>query len=430
MTATLNLLWNAVWAENPLVGKVVILVILALLARSLHVGRRLLSRYRRERVELRRVAHMLNEWRREQLSSERGESPTGEEEATANNAPAETEESTDATAANVEDHSTTDVEKENPAEGPRYQHPGLIDLDRLREGIRPTSLIGDRIQAIGKMRSYRVRVDIKTLQQLSTRRDESTPGHGFPSFAAGQAMMLGILGTFVGLAAMVQEIHLGLPQAIEAIDLTVWGDSLENLRSVLGGMKTAFSTSLVGMATAIIASFTAYRIRRRRQEVFEELERLTSEELLPATVPAVEDELLLERVSMQLEESFHQLDEISRQNRETLKDLSTAEEVFVDIVDDVRSITRAQAARNLDSLIERLGKTNEAVLRVAEHIPRIATTMQDTGQRIERVVREMSWSTPSTGISGDRLLGLKPATWLWVLVALVLGFGLLPRVLG
>lgn len=421
VSGTATVLWGALWADNPFAGKLIILIIIVLLVRAVLVGLRQLARYREERVDLRRVAHTLEEWRQAGAAAEAGDDQEEAEDAT-------DEEASDQSSGDEE--AATEAAPAVPAESFAVRHPHLIARDRLLEGIRRTSLVGERIVAIFKMRAYRVKVSLDTLQQLAVRRDESIPGSGFLSFAASLAMLLGILGTFIGLAAMVQQIHLGLPRDAQAIELDLWASSIEHLKSVLGGMKTAFSTSLFGMGTAVVASSLDYRVRRARKELFEVLERLTAEELLPATVPSVEDELLLERVSFQLEESFQRLDEVARLNRETLGDLTATQEAFVEIVDEVRGITRAQAARNLDSLIDQVGRANEAVLRVAEQLPRIASSMDSTGERIERLVREATWQVPIPRSSdGERILGLAPSRWLVVLAAVAIGLFLL-QILG
>jgi len=420
MHGELVLVWGALWTENPLPGKLIILAILGLLLRGVLIGNRELKRYAEEKVYLRRMAETLAEWRHTIAVRDAYDQPMEQHPAaaTAGAEGALAEEST----------GKTSLEPQG-ATGDLGRHPHLIGEDPLLEGIRRTSLVGERALAIFKMRTYRVKVNLEILQQLTIRRDESAPGWGYLPFAANLAMMLGILGTFIGLAVMVQQIHLGLPRDPQGAALDTWVSSLSNLKSVLGGMKTAFSTSLLGIVTAVVASSLDHRVRSERKALFEGLERLTAEELLPATVPAVEDELLLERVSFQLEESFSRLDEIVRQNRETLRDLTATQEAFVEIVGEVRSITRGQSARNLDSVIDLAGNANEAVLQVAAQLPKLASSMEATGLRIERLVREsVRHHSSANPVRTGRLLGLQPKSWVAILLALAVGLVLLQMV--
>ncbi len=70
-------------------------------------------------------------------------------------------------------------------------------------------------------------------------------------------------------------------------------------------------------------------------------------------MPTVEDESLLDRVSLQLENSFARLDDIYRQNQDALKDMTGAQRAFVDIVEEIRKITRSEASRNLEGFWSR-----------------------------------------------------------------------------
>jgi methyl-accepting chemotaxis protein len=237
-------------------------------------------------------------------------------------------------------------------------------------------------------------------------------------------MMFGILGTFLGLAAMVQEIHLGLPSETANLSLDSWMSSVQQLGSVLGGMKTAFSTSLVGMTGAILSSSVAYWIGHRRRQVFELLERKTAAELVPATVPAVEDESLLVQVSNQLDDSFSRLDEIYRQNQDALKDLTGAQKAFVEIVDEVRDITRGQAARNLDGLLGQLAQASESVLAVSRQIPRVVSTFESTARELRGSAEQIHRSAVRSASRTDLVLGLRPVTWLAIIGAAVVLVGL------
>lgn len=426
MPNAVELIWSALWADNPAAGRLILLVIAALLLRVLHVGTRASRRYRQENVALSRVGERLAEWRFVQRQSEGRESanePSADEH----------DEDTGAASGGAETDAETEEDDES-GETVAPPLPGQTDTvttgperpRHLLEGVDPRSLIAERIGAIDQMLQHQMGIDTDTLQRLTALRDASRSGNQFPPFAARICMMLGILGTFVGLAAMVQQIDLGLPRGAGDIDLALWTDSLNHLRSVLGGMKTAFSTSLAGMGAAIVSSSVGYRIRRERHHVLERLEQLTSEELLPAMVPAHQQGSLLDKVSRQLEESFRWIDEISRQNRDALRQLNAVQAAFVEIVDEVRDIARSQSARNLDSLIDQVGTANESVLQVARQLPRIASSLDRTGKRIEQAVREAPpVPTGTPGNADNRLLGLSPSGWLLVLVALAVGLGLL-----
>lgn len=348
-------LWHGVWADNSLPGKIIVLVILGLLVWALRSGSRHRQRYRREEASLSKLMGKLRE-------------------ATAQKAPAPEE----AGAGEAE---------------PRHVSPA--DLATLRQDLAPDSLIAERLEAIEKLRTRQVRVNPSALQQLSLARDEARPGMAVPGAVAGLATMLGLLGTFIGLAVMVQEVQFVLPQSSGAVAVDSWTQSVENISRVLGGIKTAFSTSLVGVVCSILASLSNFHLRTAQALFFERLERFTTEELLPAAVPAVEDESLLDRVSLQLENSFTRLDDIYRQNQDALKDMTGAQRAFVDIVEEIRKITRSEASRNLEGVLEQISQTNRSVLSVADQLPKIVTAVE-SGQRrlLDRLASMLSNAAP------------------------------------
>jgi hypothetical protein len=400
----------------------IVLAILVVVTLAVVQARRHFTRYRREERQIRGVSRHLAEWRAEGAVT--GGSEPADEGGVATESGPETASTDPADPGLPEAAPPPPVPGSLAASSRLAPNPGLVDIERLALAVTPGTLISDRIQAIAKMRLYRVRVDLDTLQELSLYRDAATPGQGYPAFAAGLSMMLGILGTFIGLAAMVQEIHLGLPSDTASLTLDSWMSSVQNLGAVLGGMKTAFSTSLVGMSGAILSSSLAFRLSRRRRQVFEALERLTAAELIPATVPAVEDELLLAQVSRQLDESFSRLDDIYRQNQDALKDLTAAQEAFVAIVDEIRDITRGHAARNLDEVLGQLARSNEAMLGVSRQIPGVVSVFESTARSLRESASDLRGAPPPAPQSPHNVLGLRPATWVTILVALAAMLGL------
>jgi methyl-accepting chemotaxis protein len=378
----IHTLWATTWTENSLPGKIIVSLIVVLLIRSWIYGRRHIRRYHRENANLSKVSFLLAKLRA---------------------APSEEV-----------------VGPEGAQSRPRSQHPAPIPVDRLKEGVDPSTLIFDRISAIEKLRMHRVKVNVAALQQMSLAKDASQTGMSIPAFNAQMAMSLGLLGTFLGLALMAQQIQFALPGgASEALDS--WSRTADDISSVLFGIKTAFSTSLAGMACAMISSILSFQVRQAHHSFFERLERFTTEDLLPAAVPVVEDETLLEEMTRQLRESFNEIQTVSQQNREALQDMAAAETAFAEIVEEIREITKSEASRDLESVISQLIATNRAVLQLVEQMPAMARTFE---RRSERLLEK--FSEPRFQASpGNRGLLSAPSIVGLITVVLVLFFWLL-----
>lgn len=370
--SSLQVVWESLWGSNNLVGRSIIVVILFLLALAWAAAHKHRRRYRKkESGDLKKVEAKLIAWRNEL------QSPT-----------------------QPKDDQPVDDGKQDP-EGEAFVPPvvPLADLSELRLGTRPTSLIHERLAAIERMRQYHVKISVDTLQQLSIARETARPGLKLPNFAAGSAMMLGMLGTFIGLALMVQEIDLRLPLGLEDLTFESWTESIGDIRVVLGGMRTAFSTTLVGLTASILASIWGFRLRQAQAVFFERLDRFTTQELLPATVPIIEDESLLEQVSRKLEHSFSRVEELVVLNQETLRDLGGIEKSFLQIVKEIRSITKSEATRNLERVIDELARANSSILALVDHLPRVATAMEGNHQglnsRLDKLLQSLQQFTSS-----------------------------------
>lgn len=394
-------LWHGIWSDNSPAGKVIVLIIFGLLGWAFRTGFRHLRRYGREEENLSRAITKLREATAPRLTAPVASDP----ESAANGEPA----------------------SEASAEAGLLPGEGQVspaDLAALRTELTPDSLIAERFEAIEKLRTRQVRVNPNALQQLSLSRDEARPGMAVPGAVAGLATMLGLLGTFIGLAVMVQQIQFVLPQSSGSVTVGSWTQSVENISRVLGGIKTAFSSSLVGIVCSILASLVNFRLRTRQALFFERLERFTTEDLLPAAVPTVEDESLLDRVSLQLENSFARLDDIYRQNQDSLQDMTGAQRAFVDIVEEIRKITRSEASRNLEGVLEQVSQTNRSVLTVADQLPRVVSAVE-AGQRrlLDRIATLVSSAVP-VQVSSPAPTGRFQWSWTSVLIVVLVGLAL------
>jgi hypothetical protein len=253
--------------------------------------------------------------------------------------------------------------------------PASVDLAELRENVDPKTLIGDRLETLARMKQARVKVNVGTLQQMTVLRESASFGLAFPGYAADAAMMLGMLGTFIGLCLMLLQMQSVLPNASGVPASGGFAEAAQSLGGIIASKKTAFVTTLVGLVCAIAISGLNFLLARAQSAFYDALERFTTAELLPATMPAVEDETAMEKLSLQLSETFATLEGLSEHHKGNLERLQEMETAFGAIVASIRAITQQsvrgpaeEAAGALTTLVKQLGDANEALVRVAESV--------------------------------------------------------------
>jgi DNA-binding FrmR family transcriptional regulator len=400
---------------------VIVLTIAGLLVISLINGLGERRRYVRETNSLGRVERELGLWRQE--GGHRVD-PATEEKSGAN--PSESDSMPDATKPASEDslesdpvhagdeptdasdtgHSSTDTIRQAP----------LIEINTLIGKASTGTLIYERLDAIKRMREHKVKVSATVLQQLTAAREESRLGSDLHGFVGGIMMLLGILGTFIGLASVVSDISAQLPNTGEAATLASVIESVNSIKDVVGGMTTAFATSIVGMSSALLVFVFGFLIAHQRAQLLNRVEHFTVKELLPATIPVVEDETLLEEVSNRVGDSFRMLDHAIGANRQVLRQLTATEQAVANMIEEVRQITKTQASRDLDRVIEALGKTGTAMNEVTEHLPKVVESIRANAKVLDSLTRSQRHSL-LLNVSAPQVIGFTVAVVVvWVLV--------------
>lgn len=278
-------------------------------------------------------------------------------------------------------------EEAEPPEGGRPTVPPPVELAELRENVPAGTLIGDRLAALARMKQARVKVNVEALQQITLLRENASPGLAFPGYAVDLAMMLGMLGTFVGLCLMLLQMQGVLPSASGVPAAGGFAEAAQSLGGIIASKKTAFVTTLVGLSCAIAISFLNFLLARAQSACYGALERFTTEELLPATVGAVEDETAMEKLSLQLSDTFASLGSLSEHQAGNLERLQEMQDTFGAIVGSIRAITQQsargpaeEAAGALTGLVKQLADANDALVKVAESV-----AMRAVQQRQEAV---------------------------------------------
>ena len=114
------------------------------------------------------------------------------------------------------------------------------------------------------------------LDSVATRIDEA---RDITRYLANLMIFLGLLGTFYGLAttvpAIVETIRSLAPQEDES-SLQIFGKLMGGLESQLGGMGTAFSSSLLGLAGSLVIGLLELFAGHGQNRFYRELEEWLS----------------------------------------------------------------------------------------------------------------------------------------------------------
>ncbi len=264
--------------------------------------------------------------------------------------------------------------------------PAQIDLLELAGGIPRTTLIGDRVATILKMKGARAKVNVDALQQSSILKESAKWTLALPGYIVSLVMMLGLLGTFIGLSLMVIDIQRAMPDATQA-NASQWAASVGSLGNILAGKKTAFSATLAGLFFSVIVSSLNFALARAQSSFYDALERFTSEELLPATMPAFDDETPWEKLSMQLGDSFEHLQVLTTEQSRSADQMAAVERTFATMIGNIEAITQRAAtaplqgmAGEISSVIAHLTDVNGAIVAMTERLPQIVSAFKNAQQ--------------------------------------------------
>jgi hypothetical protein len=302
----------------------------------------------------------------------------------------------DPSADDVEATSATDAEGE-PAAGIRTRQQEPVDLRELSEKVPAETLIGDRLAAVARMKQARVKVTVEALQQMTVLRESAVTTLAFPGYAVDLAMMLGLLGTFFGLCLMLLQMQGVVPGAGGTGDAGNFAAAASSLGDIIASKKTAFATTLVGLVCAVTISWLNFLLARAQSAFYDRLERFTAAELLPATVPGVENESAMEKLSLQLTDAFTRLGTLTEQHTEQVERVEAMQASFATIVESIRGIMvhaahapPEETTGVMAGLAKQLADTNQALVRLAgavnDGMRRVPYERVDRGDRGPSVI--------------------------------------------
>ena len=227
--------------------------------------------------------------------------------------------------------------------------------------------------------------------------------------ASGILVGLGLLGTFLGLTI-----------GVSGFDSTDSANIQKSIQNLLGGMSTAFLTSLLGMACSLIYSTFDKRWRNKyRKHLFVFTEKLDSLYYIEDnTLNDYRRKQLLEDIKIEIESKFtyelengkttiaNAIREILQENREQSKALkSFSTDLAMQLNDSFGQVLSHEMEEKILPLLTSVDSTTKMVI---EHIDKMASTVASPASSLmDSVVEELKTSMISivsefkTSLSGS-----------------------------
>lgn len=212
--------------------------------------------------------------------------------------------------------------------------------------------------------------------------------------ASGILVGLGLLGTFLGLTI-----------GVSGFDSTDSANIQKSIQNLLGGMSTAFLTSLLGMACSLIYSTFDKRWRNKyRKHLFVFTEKLDSLYYIEDnTLNDYRRKQLLEDIKVEIESKFtyelengkttiaNAIREILQENREQSKALkSFSTDLAMQLNDSFGQVLSHEMEEKILPLLTSVDSTTKMVI---EHIDKMASTVASPASSLmDSVVEELKTS--------------------------------------
>lgn len=273
----------------------------------------------------------------------------------------------------------------------------------------PSGLVADRCRRVLGLTASRTTNLSESMSLLSEADAESEEGRGvFVRYLLGVMVFLGLIGTFWGVLLTVS----GVQQIFASLDPDQFDDPLafvaqmrSSMGGLLGGLSTAFSTSLFGLGGSVILGFVDVHARWARSLVLADLDRFVVTTLLPAvsqeTVPLVSTpQVAVQPATPGGELYMLASQEALGENLRRLTDViamqaSTEEKVSESLV-EIKGM--------LETLREEAGKAGEGVQMAHQMRQGLLERADNLGRHMERLVKEMRLQRDTSEEHGKALL--------------------------
>ena len=252
---------------------------------------------------------------------------------------------------------------------------------------RPPVLLAPMATMLGERATGRASLSTLSmtsiLDSISSRLDESRETS---RYLIGLLIFLGLLGTFWGLLktiVAVQDVIQGLSATSDTAAL--FGDLIAGLQAPLSGMGTAFSSSLFGLAGALILGFLDLQTGQAQNRFYNDLEEwLSSITRLSSGLGSVGgDQSVPAYVAALLEQSAESLDQLQRTISRGEDGRTSANSALLSLADRLATLTDQMRAEQdlMVKLVESQMEIRPVLKQLGENLGRDQQMTLDDASR-------------------------------------------------
>ncbi|MEW6607344.1 MAG: hypothetical protein AB1414_07810 [bacterium] len=160
---------------------------------------------------------------------------------------------------------------------------GIGNLVALLPGqiwVPDTSTVVNRLEELHRIREEGGEINHDALAEILSIKYNMKAG--LVRYLLSSLIILGLMGTFWGLGKSVAQIQ---PLLTKPENFRSLSDLCNRMSETLGGMSTAFATTLAGLVATLILAFLYYRFNKYQTSFLTELEDFTTTSLIPRFCP-------------------------------------------------------------------------------------------------------------------------------------------------
>lgn len=234
----------------------------------------------------------------------------------------------------------------------------LINFNSLLKGIDHKKIIFERIRAIQTLKNSRLSVNYDLVRDTTIHKEHFSKSFRFPKYASGLCMMLGMLGTFIGLTMLVNQIVTVTDSEMKSIH-----EATDKIRQLMSGVGTAFSTTLMGLLGTIIINLFNYRLENRAYRFLSELEEFMVRDIIPLapSISQKSSQDLLRDMTENFESTYSDISATIKSNENNLLQLNNIYGKFREIIDEVHHISQTNSSTQLSTVVSELTTVNTAI---------------------------------------------------------------------